>query len=133
MCQRRIIEDCFLLNCSEFRSNDSAGVFSKHPLPKSKPQAGPRIFGPIISKSTQRLGACGGQISPGSTRRLEGLVKGFGPIISQGHPFVGQGRNCWRNGLMQEWIDSGQDDSLDLSIIRSIDPILPRSTLRHRN
>jgi hypothetical protein len=53
------------LNGSEFRSNDSTGVFSKHSLPKSKPQAGPRIFGPIISKSTQRLGACEGQISPG--------------------------------------------------------------------
>jgi hypothetical protein len=32
---------------------------------KRSPQAGPRIFGPIISKSTQRSGACGGQISPG--------------------------------------------------------------------
>jgi hypothetical protein len=32
---------------------------------KQRPQAGPRIFGPIISKSTQRSGACGGQISPG--------------------------------------------------------------------
>jgi hypothetical protein len=130
MCQRRITEDCFLLNCSEFRSNDSTGVFSKRPLPKLKPQAGPRIFGPIISKSTQRLGACGGQISPGSTRRLEGLTKGFGPIISQGHPFVGQGRNCWWNGLTQDWIDSGVDGSLDLSIIRSIDLILPCSALR---
>jgi hypothetical protein len=86
----------FLLNCSEFRSNDSTGVFSKRPLPKSKTQVGPRIFGLIISKSTQRLGACGGQISPGFTRRLEGLAKGFGPIISQGHPFMGQGRNCWQ-------------------------------------
>jgi hypothetical protein len=37
------------LNRSEFRSNDSTGVFSKHPLSKPKPQAGPRIFGPIIS------------------------------------------------------------------------------------
>jgi hypothetical protein len=34
-------------------------------------QAGPRIFGPIISKSTQRSGACGGQISPGSTGRIK--------------------------------------------------------------
>jgi hypothetical protein len=34
---------------------------------KQRPQAGPRIFGPIISKSTQRSGACGGQIFPGST------------------------------------------------------------------
>jgi hypothetical protein len=78
-------------------------------------------------------GQCGGQISPGSTRRLEGLAKGFGPIISQGHPFVGQGRICRWNGLTQEWIDLGPDSSLDLSIIRSIDLILPRSTLKRRN
>ena len=44
---------------------------------KQRPQAGPRIFGPIISKSTQRLGACGGQISPGSTERLKDLAKGL--------------------------------------------------------
>jgi hypothetical protein len=43
---------------------------------KRRPQAGPRIFGPIISKSTQRSGACGGQISPGSTRRIKDLTKG---------------------------------------------------------
>jgi hypothetical protein len=52
-------------------------------------QVGPRIFGLIISKSTQRLEACGGQISPGSTRRQEGLTRGFGPVTSHGHPFVG--------------------------------------------
>jgi hypothetical protein len=43
---------------------------------KQRPQAGPRIFGPIISKSTQRSGACGGQISPGSTGRIKDLTKG---------------------------------------------------------
>jgi hypothetical protein len=43
---------------------------------KQRPQAGPRIFGPIISKSTQRSGACGGQISPGSTGRIKDLMKG---------------------------------------------------------
>jgi hypothetical protein len=43
---------------------------------KRRPQAGPRIFGPSISKSTQRSGACGGQISPGSTRRIKDLTKG---------------------------------------------------------
>jgi hypothetical protein len=43
---------------------------------KRRPQAGPRIFGPIVSKSTQRSGACGGQISPGSTRRIKDLMKG---------------------------------------------------------
>jgi hypothetical protein len=43
---------------------------------KRRPQAGPRIFGPIISKSTQRSGAYGGQISPGSTGRIKDLTKG---------------------------------------------------------
>jgi hypothetical protein len=43
---------------------------------KQRPQAGPRIFGPIISKSIQRSGACGGQISPGSTGRIKDLTKG---------------------------------------------------------
>jgi hypothetical protein len=43
---------------------------------KRRPQAGPRIFGPIISKSTQRSGACGRQISPGSTGRIKDNTKG---------------------------------------------------------
>jgi hypothetical protein len=42
---------------------------------KRSPQVGPRIFRPIISKSTQRSGACGGQISPGSIRRIKDLTK----------------------------------------------------------
>ena len=81
----------FLPSYSEFRSNNSIGPFQGIPYQNQKLQAGPRIFGPIISKSTQRLGACGGQISPGSTRRLEDLAKGSGPNVSQGHPFVGLG------------------------------------------
>jgi hypothetical protein len=46
---------------------------------KQRPQAGPRIFGLIISKSTQRSGACGGQISPGSTGRIKTSRKAQGP------------------------------------------------------
>jgi hypothetical protein len=42
---------------------------------KQRPQAGPRIFGTIISKSSQRSGACGGQIPPRSTRRIKDLTK----------------------------------------------------------
>jgi hypothetical protein len=72
-------------------------------------------------------------MSPGSTRRLEGLAEGFGPITSQGHPFVGQERNRWWNGLTQDWIGLSPDGSLGLSIIHSIDLILPRSALRRRN
>jgi hypothetical protein len=52
---------------------DYPGSISCH---KQRPQAGPRIFGPIISKSTQRSRACGGQISPGSTGRIKDLTKG---------------------------------------------------------
>jgi hypothetical protein len=37
---------------------------------------GPWIFELITSKSTQRSGACGGQISPGSTKEVKGLTKG---------------------------------------------------------
>jgi hypothetical protein len=48
--------------------------------------------GDKLSKRNYRASTdrpCGGHISPESTRRLESLTKGFGPIISQGHPFVG--------------------------------------------
>jgi hypothetical protein len=34
MSQRRITEDCFLLNGSEFRSNDSTGIFFKASITK---------------------------------------------------------------------------------------------------
>jgi hypothetical protein len=34
-------------------------------------------LGRLFQKSTQRLGACGGQISPGSTRRIKDLAKGL--------------------------------------------------------
>jgi hypothetical protein len=76
---------------------------------------------------------CGGQIPPGSTRRLEGLTKGFGPIISQGHPFVGQERTAGRMGQRREWANAGQCGSWGLSVIHSSDLILPRDHLGHRN
>jgi hypothetical protein len=51
----------------------------------------------IFSVLADRLGcrarpsvtALWGTDIPGSTRRQEGLTRGFGPIISQDHPFVG--------------------------------------------
>jgi hypothetical protein len=91
-------------------------------------QAGPRIFGLIISKSTQRLVACGGQISPGPLERQEALAKGFGPIISQGHPFVGQVRTAGGMGRCEKEADSGPGGSLDLSVLHSADPTFPRTT-----
>jgi hypothetical protein len=66
----------FLLDHSEFRGSDPIGLLSRHFLLKSKTTSWPWIFGPIISKSTQRSGACGGQISPESTRRTRCLAKG---------------------------------------------------------
>jgi hypothetical protein len=71
----------FLPSHSEFGSNGSPDLFSRHQ--NQKLQAGPRIFGPIISKSTQRSGACGGQISLGSTGRLKTSRKALGPIIRE--------------------------------------------------
>jgi hypothetical protein len=53
-----------------------AGGDSKKSFSPNYLQAGPRIFGLITSKSTQRSGACGGQISPGSTGRVKDLTKG---------------------------------------------------------
>jgi hypothetical protein len=71
------------------------------------------------------LGACGGQISIGSTRRQEGLAKGFGPIISQGHPFVGQGRIADEMGRREEEADLGPSGLLDLSAIHCADSTFP--------
>jgi hypothetical protein len=62
---------------------------------------------------------CGGQISPGSTRRLEDLAKGLGPIVSQGHPFVGLGRNVWQSGSTQDWINSSPGGPMDLGFTHS--------------
>jgi hypothetical protein len=76
---------------------------------------------------------CGGQISPGSTRRQEGLAKGPRPIISQGHPFVGQGRNFRKVGSTRDRINSSPCGSPNSSAIRNSDPILPLNTLRRRN
>jgi hypothetical protein len=58
------------------------------------------VYWDLACRSTIASLTCGGQISPGSTRRQEGLAKGFGPIISPGHPFVGQGE------LLVEWADA---------------------------
>jgi hypothetical protein len=58
--------------------------------------------------------ACGEQISLGSTRRQEGLAKGFGPVILQSHPFVGQGRTGGGMGRRKEGAYLGPGGSLDL-------------------
>jgi hypothetical protein len=81
----------------------SIGAPSKRLSPKwkSKLQAGPRIFGLINSKSTQRLGACGGQISPGSTRRLERPHERPRAYCFVRSFLRGPGEDCWQNGPTQ--------------------------------
>jgi hypothetical protein len=104
----KTFEWIILKNPFKVQKLHTIGALLVHPLSEWKPhhiinlRAGPRTFGLIISKSTQRLGACGGQISPGSTRRQEGLVRGFGPITSQGHPFVGRDRTTGGVGDMRK-------------------------------
>jgi hypothetical protein len=80
-----------------------------------------------------RLATCGGRMSPESTGRQEGLAKGFGPIVSQGHPFVGQGSIAGGMGRHEEEADLDPDGSLDLNIVHDVGPILPRSALGRRN
>jgi hypothetical protein len=70
---------------------------------------------------------------PEFTRRLKGLAKDSRPIISQGHPFVGQGRNHWKSGSTQNWINSNPGGPMDSNIIHSSDLILPCSAHRRRN
>jgi hypothetical protein len=124
----------FLPSYSEFRSNNSTALFSKHSLPISKTTSWTYNFWADYFKINSKIrGLWGGQISPESTRRLEDLTKGLGPIVSQGHPFVGLGRNVWQNGSTQDWINSSPGDPMNSSIIHSSDPILPRCDLRRRS
>jgi hypothetical protein len=46
---------------------------------------------------------------------------------------VGQGRTAGGTGRREEETNSGPGDSLDLTAIHGVDPILPRSTLGRRN
>jgi hypothetical protein len=121
----------FFPSHSEFRSNSLTDLFSRHQ--NQKLQAGPRIFGLFISKSTQRLGACGGQISLGSIGRPNDLAKGLGPNSSQGHSFMGLGRDVRWSGLTQDWINARPDDPINLSSNHGDDPTFPNSVLIHRN
>jgi hypothetical protein len=110
------------------------GAPSVHPSAKWKPshitnpRVRPRIFGLIISKSAQRLGACEVQISSGSTRRQKGLVRGFRPVISQGQPFVGRGRTTGRVGRPEKEADLSPGNPSDSCAIRSAHPTFPRET-----
>jgi hypothetical protein len=86
----------------------STGTLSVHPLTEWKPRhianlrAGPRIFGLIISKSTQRLGACGGHISPGPLEGKKASREALGLLSHKAIPSRARG------GLLAEWADMGK-------------------------
>jgi hypothetical protein len=63
-------------------------------------RAVPRIFGLIISKSTQRLGACGGQISPGPLEGKKASQKALGLLFRKAIPSRARGE------LLVEWADA---------------------------
>jgi hypothetical protein len=63
-----------------------------------------------------------GQISPGSTRRLEGLARGLGPVTSQGFPFVGRARTTGGVDRSEKEADSGPGNPSDSCAIRSNRP-----------
>jgi hypothetical protein len=51
-------------------------------------------------------GVCGGQISPGSSRRRKVLAWGLGPVTPQGHPFVGWAKATGGMGRSKKATDS---------------------------
>jgi hypothetical protein len=67
----------------------------------------------------------GDKYPPRSTRRQEGLARGFGPVTSQGHPFVGQDRTTGGVGQPEKEAESGLGNSLDSRAIRSVHPTFP--------
>jgi hypothetical protein len=60
-----------------------------------------------------------GRISPGSTRKQEGLARDFGPVTLQGHPFVGRDRTTDGVGQPKKEAESGPSDPSDSCAIRS--------------
>jgi hypothetical protein len=94
--QQKIV---FLLSHSEFRSNvQQVHLRSAHHQNKNQNRKLDLESLADYFKINSKIVGLWGTDIPGSTRRLEGLAKGFGPIILQGHPFVGQGRTAGRMG-----------------------------------
>ena len=115
---------------SFFLSHSELGA--QHDRHISKPQAGPGIFGPIISKSIQRLGACGGQYPPGPLEGKKASQMASGPLFRKAIP-------SWAGGGTSSKMDQHEIGSTRAhavrrtQAIRSSDPTFPRSALRRRN
>jgi hypothetical protein len=82
------------------------GCTKVHPSAEWKPRhitnlrVGPRIFGLIISKSNQRLGACGGQISLGPLEGKKASREALGMLPRKAIP-------SWAEiELLAEWGDT---------------------------
>jgi hypothetical protein len=71
---------------------------------------GTGTFESIISKLTQRLGACGVQMSPGSTRS-ENLAWGHKPVAPQGRRVVGRAKTTVEMGQPRKAMGSHLDYS----------------------
>jgi hypothetical protein len=101
MYQRRITKDCFLLSHSEFRSNvQQVRLRSAHHQNENQNRKlDLESLGRLFQNQLKDWGLVGDKYPPGP---LEGLAKGFGPIILSGHPFVGQGRTAGRMGRRRE-------------------------------
>jgi hypothetical protein len=114
------------------------GAPSVHPIAVQKsghatnPQAGPGTFESIISKSTQRLRACGGQISRGSTRRRKTLAWGHGPVAPQARLIVDRTKIASENGPTQEGNGLVPGSSVGLRTISRNRPFSAPGALEHR-
>jgi hypothetical protein len=76
---------------------------------------------------------CGGQISPGSTRRIKDLTKGpRGPYFVRSSP-RGPGRNDQWNGLTQGRVGASPDGPTNSSSNHNSDPTFPRRSPVQRN
>jgi hypothetical protein len=120
----------FLPSHSECRSNGSTDSFSRHQ--NQKLQVGPRIFGPFISKSTQRLGLVGDRYPPGPLEGQKTLRKALGPVVCKVIPSWAWGGTSDEVDLTQDWINANPDDPINLSN-HSDDPTFSYSVLIHRN
>jgi hypothetical protein len=56
-------------------------IFKAFLIRIKKPQAGPGIFGPVISKSTQRLGLVGDRYPPSPLEGQKTSRQALGPIV----------------------------------------------------
>jgi hypothetical protein len=109
------------------------GALSVHPLAEWKPchiinlRAGPRIFGLIISKSTQRLGLVWDRYPPTPLEGKKASRGALGLLPRKATPFVGRERTTGGVGRHEKEADLGPSNPSDLSAIHSVLPTFPHA------